>query len=40
MAELTPGQKRSAVILRAKTAFKQGLSASKFLADVFSVHPG
>ena len=34
MAELTSGQKRSAVILRAKIAFKQGLSASKFLADM------
>ena len=34
MAELTRGQKRSAVILRAKIAFKQGLSASKFLADM------
>jgi len=34
MAELTRGQKRSAVILRAKIAFKQGLSASKFLDDM------
>lgn len=34
MVELTRGQKRSAVILRAKIAFKQGLSASKFLADM------
>ena len=34
MAELTPGQKRSVVILRAKTAFKKGLSASKFIADM------
>ena len=34
MAELTSGQKRSVVILRAKTAFKKGLSASKFIADM------
>ena len=34
MAELTRGQKRSAVILRAKIAFKQGISASKFLTDM------
>lgn len=34
MAELTRGQKRSAVILRAKTAFKKGLSASKFIAEM------
>ena len=34
MAELTRGQKRSEVILRAKIAFKKGLSASKFLSDM------
>ena len=34
MAELTSGQKRSAVILRAKIAFRKGLSASKFIADM------
>ncbi len=34
MAELTRGQRRSAVILRAKIAFKKGVSASKFLADM------
>ncbi len=34
MAELTRGQKRSAVILRAKIAFNQGVSASKFLNDM------
>ncbi len=34
MAELTRGQKRSAVILRAKIAFNQGVSASKFLSDM------
>lgn len=34
MAELTSGQKRSAVILRAKIAFKKGVSASKFIADM------
>ena len=34
MAELTRGQKRSAVILRAKIAFGQGVSASKFISDM------
>ncbi len=31
MAELTRGQKRSEVILRAKIAFQQGVSASQFI---------
>ncbi len=34
MAELTRGQKRSAVILRAKIAFKKGMSASNFITDM------
>lgn len=34
MAELTRGEKRAEVILRAKGAFQQGLSASSFLADM------
>ena len=34
MAELTRGQKRSAVILRAKIAFRKGLSASNFISDM------
>ena len=34
MAELTRGQKRSTVILRAKIAFRQGVSASKFITDM------
>jgi len=34
MAELTRGQKRSEVILRAKQAFKTGLSATSFIADM------
>jgi len=34
MADLTRGQKRSEVILRAKQAFKTGLSATSFIADM------
>ena len=34
MAELTSGQKRSAVILRAKIAFRRGQSATSFIADM------
>ncbi len=36
MAELTRGQKRSEVILRAKQAFKKGLSATSFIVDMKS----
>ncbi len=34
MPDLSRGQKRSETILRAKIAFKQGVSASKFIADM------
>ncbi len=34
MAELSRGEKRSAVILRAKIAFKKGTSASKFIDNM------
>jgi len=34
MAELSRGEKRSAVILRAKLAFKKGQSASQFISDM------
>ena len=34
MAELTRGQKRSEVILRAKQAFKSGIAATSFIADM------
>jgi len=34
MAELSRGQKRSAVILKAKLAFKRGTSASKFIDNM------
>lgn len=36
MPELSRGQKRSAAILRAKIAFKQGISASQFIIDMKS----
>lgn len=34
MAELSRGEKRSAVILRAKIAFQKGISASKFINNM------
>jgi len=34
MAELSRGEKRSAVILKAKIAFKRGVSASKFIDNM------
>jgi len=34
MADLTRGQKRSEVILRAKQAFKTGITATSFIADM------
>lgn len=34
MADLTRGQKRSEVILRAKKAFQEGISASRFITDM------
>ena len=34
MPDLSRGEKRSAVILRAKLAFKKGQSASKFITDM------